>query len=86
MSLLEALGEGIASVCTTSCGIAQTLEGLGAAMVVAPDVDSIADAVRTLLGSPEHREQLSSHAQEAVRQAFSIESVVDQLEAIYGEL
>jgi glycosyltransferase involved in cell wall biosynthesis len=79
MTLLEALALGRPAVCTDSCGIAPALIDHGAAVVVSPGADSVADAVRKLLASPDERAQLGARAAETAVKEFSITAVVQQL-------
>ena len=85
MSLLEALSLGIPSVCTESCGLAAELKHRQAAVVSAPDVESLASAVRSLLDSADERRRLSDAAVQVTRDVFSITHICDVLEHAYAE-
>lgn len=79
MTLLEALALGRPAVCTDSCGIAPALLTHGAAVVVTPGADAVADALRKLLGDPDERAALGARAAETAVNEFSITAVVQQL-------
>jgi glycosyltransferase involved in cell wall biosynthesis len=83
MSLLEALALGVPSVCTTSCGVAHDLRLDDAAQVVEPGVESLTEAIRTLVVHPERRAALSVAAHETARRRYSMAAVGDQLLSTY---
>jgi glycosyltransferase involved in cell wall biosynthesis len=83
MSLLEALSLGVPSVCTDTCGIAELVAQYRAAVVTDGSPEQLADAVQHLLDDDDARVALSRRARKVVREVFSIEAVVDELEAIY---
>ena len=85
MSLLEAMSAGVATVSTTSCGLAGTIAAADAGLVIEGAVEEIADAVRRLLEDVDLAARLGRNARELVREKFAITSVVDDLEQIYAE-
>jgi glycosyltransferase involved in cell wall biosynthesis len=84
MSVLEALSVGVPTVVTTSNGLAGDIRDAGAGRVV-ENADAIAAAVLSLL-DPAANEVASAAAHELSTRAFSLPSVVDQLERVYGGL
>lgn len=86
MTLLEAMSVGLPCVTTSSCGIADQLQELEAAVVVEPDAEALAEAVHSLLEDGARRERLGTAARRAVEERFSISAVVDRLERDYAEL
>jgi glycosyltransferase involved in cell wall biosynthesis len=84
MSLLEALAAGTPAVCTDSCGIAAELAARGAALVTDGTPEAMADAVLSLLTDPSLRRSTTEAGHQAIREAFSITSVADRLEGVYG--
>jgi glycosyltransferase involved in cell wall biosynthesis len=83
MSLLEALGMGVPSVCTDGCGLAPVLRDTGAAVVTDGSVEALADAVQSILGDPATAARLSAAGRRLVRDRFSISSVARDLETVY---
>jgi glycosyltransferase involved in cell wall biosynthesis len=82
MSVLEALSVGVPAVVRTSNGLAGDIRDAGAGRVV-EDAEDIAPAVLSLL-DPAVNEVASAAAHELSARAFSMSSVVDQLERVYG--
>lgn len=82
MSLLEALSLGVPSVCTDSFGVADLLRTTGAAVVSAPDVPSLAEAVVSAL-EPGRSQALTDAALAASAEHFGISAVADRLETLY---
>jgi glycosyltransferase involved in cell wall biosynthesis len=83
MTLLEALSEGVPSVCTTSCGIAGDLAMTGAALVAEPSAPSLASAVGQLLRDAQLRNRTSEAARAASRAQYGMAAVAIQLERLY---
>jgi glycosyltransferase involved in cell wall biosynthesis len=85
MTLLEAMSIGVPSICMSSCGIADLLARAGAAKIArTDDVDSLVSAIRELLDAPDNAYTLGMAGRTAVRDHFSIEAVVDELESLYA--
>lgn len=83
MSVLEAMSLGLPVVITDSCGLAGPIKRAEAGLVVDPTPARIVDAVRTLVADPTLAARLGDNARRLVREQFSIEAVVDQLESYY---
>jgi len=86
MSLLEALSLGLPCVTTDSCGISDLLQEAQAAVITDGSPEALADAVAQLLGDEPRRQALATRARQTVRERFSIDAVVDDLEAVYAEV
>lgn len=84
MSLLEAMAAGVASICTTECGLAGTLARERAAIVANPTVDAIYGAMRRLLINRPARARISARAAATAASVFSIATVAETLEREYG--
>ena len=85
VSVLEAMAEGVACVVSSGCLFADELRDSGAAVVVSPTVDEVAEAIAGLLSDATRRAQLGTRAQQVIRESFSIRAVVDQLEEGYRQ-
>jgi glycosyltransferase involved in cell wall biosynthesis len=87
VALLEAMACGLPCVATDIPGSRDLVEHGQSGWIVPPeDPDAMADALRTLAGSPERRESLGAAARERVVRHFSIEKEVAAHEALYAEL
>jgi glycosyltransferase involved in cell wall biosynthesis len=84
VSVLEAMAEGVPCVVSSGCLFAEELRDSGAAVVVDPTVDEVADAVAGLLDDPQRRALLGKRALEVISESFSIHAVVDELERSYA--
>lgn len=85
MTVLEAMSVGTPVVVTNECGLADVVGGTGAGIVCPPDPTSLADALRVLLADPVRRAEAGRAGRQAVEQTFTMATVVDRLEDIYGE-
>ena len=83
MTLLEAIANGVPSVCTTNCGLAEQLEMAGAAAVVQPGTSSLAAELRLLINEPDRRHALGRRGAETARMRYSTEAVGDALLRTY---
>jgi glycosyltransferase involved in cell wall biosynthesis len=84
MSLLEAMASGVASICTTECGLAGTLAREGAALVANPSDDAIYGAMRRLLVDRVARARISAAAAATAASVFSMAAVAEVLEEEYA--
>ena len=82
-SLLEALCRGLASVCTTECGLAPYISKYEAGIVVEPGVDGITKALLELV-DPAVRELLGERALQMCEAEFSMNRVLEMLAAGYA--
>ncbi|MFG2638642.1 glycosyltransferase [Streptomyces sp. NPDC048362] len=85
MTILEALAAGLAVVCTDSCGIAKTLAHREAAVVTDGSPEALASAVVKLLADQDLYDRVTDGARRTLQECFSIQAVVDRLEATYAE-
>lgn len=83
LALLEALASGLPVVVTPGAGIPEIVAS-GAGLEVPPDVDALADALRTLLADPARRQQMGAAAQQLVAAHYTWPAVAQQLEAVYA--
>jgi glycosyltransferase involved in cell wall biosynthesis len=83
MTVLEALSVGTPTVVTDSCHIGADLATRGAVVVSPPAASQLADAVFGLLADPAKRLAMGEAGRQAVRDAYGIGAVVDQLEGAY---
>ena len=85
LSIVEAMASSVAVVSTATEGAREIIEDGTGLLVPVGDVEAIACAVVTLLENPRERNRLAAHAQESVRQRFSLEQMVNATEQIYLE-
>jgi colanic acid/amylovoran biosynthesis glycosyltransferase len=84
VSLIEALAHGVPAVASDVGGVAE-LVGDGCGLLVpAGDESALADAIRSLLHSPQLREELSRAGRARVERDFAVERVVAQLRELLG--
>jgi glycosyltransferase involved in cell wall biosynthesis len=83
ITLLEAIARGTPSVCTTSCGVAGTLQERRAGVVTDGSPAELAKAIEALLADRDEWRHASQRAQQAARVEFSVAAVVDRLLAAY---
>lgn len=86
MIVLEACAMGVPVILTSDCGLAAIVSDYGAALVVEPDDHSVAQAMATLLNSPDLAQQLSRNARRLFQERWSTPALVGQLEGIYAEV
>jgi glycosyltransferase involved in cell wall biosynthesis len=85
LAIAEAMAAGTAVVATETEGGREVIEDRKTGLLVPiGDVRGIAEAVTTLLADDELRTQIGSQARAAVVEKFSLERMVDQIEAIYA--
>jgi glycosyltransferase involved in cell wall biosynthesis len=87
MGVLEAMAVGTPVVATAVGGIPDAIEnGVEGCLVPPGDARALADRIMRLLGSPELRMNVAAAAQKKVREQFSAEVVLSQVEALYASL
>jgi glycosyltransferase involved in cell wall biosynthesis len=84
MTVLEAISVGTPTVVTDSCHIGADLAARGAVTVSPPAASALAEAVHALLVDPAKRQAMGEAGRAAVRDAYGISAVVDQLEPAYA--
>jgi glycosyltransferase involved in cell wall biosynthesis len=86
MSLLEAMSWGLAVVTTPVGGIPEVVEHDRNGLLVAPgNLDALEAALTKVLESPAERERLGTAARATVSNAFTLDSTLEELAAIYRE-
>jgi len=76
---------GTAVVATATDGAIEVVEDQKTGLLVPiGDVSRLADAIATLLAGNEKRQQLGAQAQQRVATHFSLQRMVDEIEAIYS--
>ena len=87
VSLIEAMSVGLPSVVTDLPANAQLVEhGRHGFHARVNDAQGIADGILRLLTDPELRRQFSAAARPAVVQRFSVETVLDRYEELFGDM
>lgn len=86
MSVLEAMANGLPSVVTRSCGLADALEAGSAGIVCDETLDSLVNAVETLLKSEDKRVEMGIRAASLAANKFTMEAVGAQLVSAYAEV
>jgi glycosyltransferase involved in cell wall biosynthesis len=84
LAIAEAMAAGTAVVATATEGAQEVVEDQETGLLVPiGDVERIAEAISTLLSDEHQRKEISRRAQEAVAAKFSLQRMVDEIEAIY---
>jgi glycosyltransferase involved in cell wall biosynthesis len=87
LALLEALAQGVACVASDAGGPRDLIRPDETGLLVPPgDPGALADALERLLRSSTLRERLGQAAAVDVRRRFSVEQLLDEVEAVYGSV
>ncbi len=87
MSILEAMSSGLPVISTPVGGIPDAVsDGVEGLLIEPGNVDQLAESIERLLGDKQLLRQMSLAAEEKVRNTFSSESIVPQIETIYHEI
>ncbi len=87
LSVMEFMSAGKAIVATRVGGVPDLLEGGVHGLLVEPgDPAALAGALRRLLGDPDLRRRLGQAARERQQREFTLEAMVDRVEALYEDL
>jgi glycosyltransferase involved in cell wall biosynthesis len=87
MGVLEAMAAGLPVVATSIGGIPDAVEEGVEGFLVAPgDIDALADRIMRLLGSVDLRSAIAAAAGIKVREQFSSDKVLSQVEDLYRHL
>lgn len=84
MSVLEAMSVGLPVVVTDTCGLAPLVARTGAGIVVDATLDSLVEAVRSLLADPQAAQQMGRTGQEVARRELGMETIAQTLESVYA--
>jgi glycosyltransferase involved in cell wall biosynthesis len=85
MVVLEAMGAGLPVILSPGCNFPEAT-AFGAGLEVEPQVEPLAEAIRTLLLDPDRRIEMGHRAQQLIRERYTWDSVAEQLENLYQRL
>jgi len=84
ISILEAMRAGLPVIATSVNGIPEEVEhGKTGLLVPRQDVKAIADAIQTLIQSPEIRQQMGEAGRQKFLEEFTIERMLNEVKAVY---
>lgn len=83
MTVLEASALGAPVILTSQCGLAPLMEQEKAAVVVAPEVSAVRDAMLSLAGDRAAREQIGGNARRVHRDNWSTRALAEDLLTVY---
>jgi glycosyltransferase involved in cell wall biosynthesis len=87
MAIVEAMAAGIPVVATETDGAREVIESdVTGRLVPVGDVDVIARSISELLSDPAERARLGANAQQAARQRFGLQRMVDETVRLYEEV
>ena len=87
MAIVEAMAAGIPVIATETDGAREVIEpDVTGRLVPVGDVDAIAKSTSELLSDPAERARLGANAQQAARQRFGLEQMVDETVRLYEEV
>jgi glycosyltransferase involved in cell wall biosynthesis len=81
--VLEAMAAGCAVVVTREVGIADSVEHIGAGIVVDGAPHALGNAIATLAADDRRRHEMGARGRAAARAKFSWSAVADRMEAVY---
>ena len=84
MIVLEALGAGLPVLISPGCNLPQVAD-YGAGLIVEPQPEPLAEALRQLLTQPDQRAAMGVAGQRLIHDQFTWDAVAQQLEAIYEQ-
>jgi len=84
-AVLEAMASGLPVVVTRQCKFPDIAEW-GAGIIIEPDCDQLADAIRSVLDQPHRRRAMGNRARELVRAQYSWSSIVQQMYELYRDV
>jgi glycosyltransferase involved in cell wall biosynthesis len=84
MSAIEAMAAGLPLVVTDCGGLAEVADADGALYVPPGDAAALANALLTVLNSPERARRMGAHNLRRAREVFDWSTVVDSLESTYA--
>lgn len=86
MTVLEAMALGKPVVVTDTCGLADYVSESGAGAVVGPSIESLTEAVASLLSNSEFRANAGRNAKHLAQNEFSMTPVASLLSSVYEEV
>ncbi|MBW9121135.1 glycosyltransferase [Microbacterium trichothecenolyticum] len=84
MSVLEAMSVGLPVIITDTCGLASFVTQHEAGLVTDGTVESLEEALRTLLADPDRSAAMGARGRNAVRSERSMTAIAQRLEAFYS--
>jgi glycosyltransferase involved in cell wall biosynthesis len=85
MAILEAMSRGVCVVSTTAGGIPEMIGEADGILVTPGSVTELAQALATVINSPDIRRRFGTHARERVEQHFNVEVISRQIGDLYRE-
>jgi glycosyltransferase involved in cell wall biosynthesis len=82
MAVLEAMAAGLPPILTPGCNLPEAAEA-GAGILVEPEIESLANALRDLLANPSLSREMGERARALVRERFTWQRVAEQIEGVY---
>lgn len=82
MAALEAMGAGLPVILSPGCNLPEAAAA-GAGVIVAPEVEALADAIRRVLTSPDERRSMGANGRRLVETRFTWDAVAAQLDIVY---
>jgi glycosyltransferase involved in cell wall biosynthesis len=87
IAILEYMEAGVAVVSTAVGGVPDVIEdGVHGLLVPRRDPDALAGAISELLADPQRAREMGARGRERRRSEFTLEALIDRLEALYREL
>ncbi|NEU76498.1 glycosyltransferase family 4 protein [Hassallia byssoidea VB512170] len=87
ISILEAMRAGLPVVATSVNGIPEEVEhGKTGLLVPRKDVQALANALQTLIQSPDLRQQMGEAGRQKFEQEFTVERMINETKAVYEEI
>ncbi|MHC5717067.1 MAG: glycosyltransferase, partial [Nostoc sp.] len=87
ISILEAMRAGLPVVATSVNGIPEEVEhGKTGLLVPRKDVQALANALQTLIQSPDLRQQMGEAGRQKFEQEFTVERMINETKAVYEKI
>jgi len=87
MSVLEAWEYDLPVICTTAGGLSDVVvDGFNAMVFERGDIEGLAAKMRLLMSDKDLRSQIAANSKDMVRELFSFDEIIRQLDVIYGDL
>ncbi|MBU1616093.1 glycosyltransferase, partial [bacterium] len=86
-AIMEAMSASLPVVATDVGGVSELVQdGVTGILVPPGDGEAMASGIRRLLQDPDLRERMGASGLKKIRQEFSFERMVEQMEEIYAQL
>lgn len=83
MAVIEAMAVGCPVVVTEEVGLANVVRDSGSGLVASSDTRGLAEAIETVVRSPERQKMMGEAGTRTVRERFEWSSIARQMEAVY---